>query len=265
MVLLHGIRDHCRSWDRIARAFFDEYRVIAPDLRGHGDSAWALGGSYEWPDYLYDVAQLVRQATSDPVTLVAHSLGGSLACLYAGVFPERVARLIVLEGIGLFRRFLGESSPPPTERLRGWIDTVHELSARQPRRYDSLEQAWGRMRRQNPHLGPEQARHLTVHGANQNEDGTYSWKFDNYTHAWPPYGIPVDDICAIWSRITAPALIVTASEGMPHRIGHDGTLDHFARAEHVEIRDAGHWVHHDQPEAVLAAMRSFLGPPPSRD
>ncbi len=56
MILIHGGRDHCRNWDWVAEHFRHDYHIIAPDLRGHGDSEWMVGGSYNQIDYVYDIA-----------------------------------------------------------------------------------------------------------------------------------------------------------------------------------------------------------------
>ena len=139
LILIHGIRDHCRTWDAVAQRLRDHYHVIAPDLRGHGDSAWQQGSAYGNLDYVYDIAQLVRQQELAPVTLIAHSLGGTLACLFAGAFPELVERLVVVEGIGLWERWM--DVPPVHERIRGWVDEVRSLAGRAPRRYASVAEA----------------------------------------------------------------------------------------------------------------------------
>ena len=118
LLLLHGIHDQCHSWDWVARSLRGRFHVIAPDLRGHGDSQWTRGSSYAWLEYVQDIAQLVRQAELEPVTLVAHSMGGTIAALYAGIFPGAVAKLVIVEGVGLHP----DRTPMPAhERLRYWI------------------------------------------------------------------------------------------------------------------------------------------------
>ena len=96
--------------------------------------------------------------------------------------------------------------------MRAWIDEQRGLSGRLPRRYASIEDAWKRMQEENKHLSPEQARHLTQHGVNQNEDGTYSWKFDNYVRSWPPYDMALADVEGLWARIACPTLLVYGKE-----------------------------------------------------
>ena len=254
MLMLHGIHDHCHSWDCVAERLRHRFRIVAPDLRGHGDSQWSRGSSYAMTEYVQDVAQLVRQARLAPVNIVAHSMGGSIAALHAGIYPEAVAKLVLVEGIGLHPRRAG----PPHERLRSWIDANYALAGRAPRRYASERRAYERMQTMNPHLRPDQARHLAAHGANRNEDGTYSWKFDNYTRSRAPYDLPDEDAIRLWERIDCPVLVVNSKQGYPYRIGQNGSLRHFQNARLVEIDNAGHWTHHDQLEAFLAALDGFL-------
>ncbi len=256
LLLVHGVQDHCHSWDWFADAFAARYHVIAPDLRGHGDSEWVRGSSYHHPDYVYDLDQLVRQRQLLPSIIVSHSMGGTLASIFAGVYPESVSALVIIEGVGLWPGW-GEDLEPH-RRFDEWIRTTRELAARQPRRYESLEQAYQRMQQANAYLSPAQARHLTVHGTNRNEDGSYSWKFDNYTHAWPALRIPRDDLVALWRRIRCPVLIINGGDGFPHRIGQDGTDAHFADVEVLTLPGAGHWAHHDKLDDVVAAVQRFL-------
>ena len=255
MLLLHGIHDHCHSWDWVARRLRRRFHVLAPDLRGHGDSQWTRGSSYAWLEYVQDVAQLVRQAELEPVTLVAHSMGGTIAALFAGIFPEAVAKLVIVEGVGLYPR---AADIAPHQRLRDWISSNYALAGRTPRRYASLDAADDRMQETNPHLSPEQARHLTVHGADQNEDGTFTWKFDNYTRTRYPYDIPREDTIRLWERIACPVLVINSKQGYGHRIGQAGTMRHFRDARLVEIDGAGHWTHHDRLEEFLETVEAFV-------
>jgi pimeloyl-ACP methyl ester carboxylesterase len=148
---------------------------------------------------------------------------------------------------------------PVHERLRSWIENTRAMSGRAPRRYASLDEAYQRMHEANPHLNQEQARHLTVHGGNQNEDGTYTWKFDNYTHASTPYDMGYTHTTELWSNITCPVLLVSGSESWARRgIDVGEPLKHFRNARHEVIDNAGHWVHHDQLETFLALTGAFL-------
>ena len=260
LLLLHGGRDHCRNWDWTAAAFRDDWHVIAPDLRGHGDSQWSPDGSYTMAGYIYDLAQLVHQQRLAPVTIIAHSLGGNIALRYTGIYPEAVAKLVAIEGLGPAPRALAERATPTiAARMDDWIREQRGLAGRVPRRYASIEDAFHRMQEENPHLSAEQARHLTVHGVNQNEDGTYSWKFDNYVRVFPPYDMRGRDIQILWSRISCPTLLLHGNESRSGHPAEDGRADHFRHASVVGIDGAGHWLHHDRLDDFLGIVREFLG------
>ncbi len=260
LLLIHGGRDHCRNWDWTAAALRDEWHVIAPDLRGHGDSQWSQDGSYTMAGYIYDLAHLIHQQQLAPVTIVAHSLGGNVALRYAGIYPETVAKLVAIEGLGPPSRALAERfSTPIAGRVDEWIREQRGLAGRMPRRYASIEDAFRRMQEENPHLSAEQARHLTVHGVSQNEDGTYSWKFDNYVRVWFPYDMSHGDITDLWSRISCPTLLLYGKESKFGDPAEDGRDRLFRQAEVVGIERAGHWLHHDRLDEFLRIVREFLG------
>lgn len=259
LVLVHGGRDHCRNWDWVAQALRYDWHVIAPDLRGHGDSDWTSDGNYRMGNYIYDLAQLIRQQNLEPVTLVAHSLGGNIALRYAGLYPEKVRKIVAIEGLGFSPQMMAEREAVPfQQRMRNWVDDQQNLAGRLPRRYGSVEEAFKRMQDENKHLSPEQARHLTVHGVNQNEDGTYSWKFDNYVRSWPPYDMPHDEVEKLWQLITCPTCLVVGEESWASNPSEDGRAEHFQNARVVSFSNAGHWVHHDRLEDFVALLKEFL-------
>ncbi|GAK45528.1 alpha/beta hydrolase fold protein [Tepidicaulis marinus] len=259
LLLVHGGRDHCRNWDWVAEALRKDYHIIAPDLRGHGDSQWMVGGTYDPMDFVYDIAQLIHQKNLAPLRIIAHSFGGNLCLRYAGLYPENVSKLIAIEGLGPSPKMLAERSKTPRdERLRKWVEEIRGLSSRLPRRYASIEEAFKRMQGENPHLSPERARHLTVHGVSQNEDGTYSWKFDNYVRAFSPNGFSPKEAEQLWARITCPALLVRGTESWASDPEKDGRAAHFQNAKVVNVEGAGHWVHHDRLEEFLGLAEDFL-------
>lgn len=256
MILVHGGRDHCRNWDWTALELRKHYHVIAPDLRGHGDSDWAVGGSYAMVDYVLDLAQLIGAMGNQPVTLIGHSLGGGIVLQYTGVFPDTVTKVVSIEGLG----------PPPSmirntpahDRMSHWIGEMQTLSRRNVREYATIDEALARMREANPHLSVEQARLLTIHGVRRNENGTYSWKFDNYVRATSPYMFSLSDAMEIWERITCPTLVIRGGESWTGEWDKDGRTDAFRNADVVTIAKAGHWVHHDQLDNFLSVVKKFL-------
>jgi pimeloyl-ACP methyl ester carboxylesterase len=259
LILLHGGRDHCRNWDWVAQDLRRDFHLIAPDLRGHGDSAYSPSGDYSMGAFVYDLAQLIHQQRLAPVTIIAHSLGGAISLRYAGAFPETVAKMVVIEGVGPAPVTLEQrAARGAPERLREWVTETRALAGRLPRRYASVEEAFGRMQAENRRLTPEQARYLTIHGISQNEDGTYSWKFDNYVRSFSPVDFTGAEMTQLWENISCPILFVNGKESWASNPGMEGHLKHFKDGRVVSFEGAGHWVHHDRLEGFLAEVRGFL-------
>jgi pimeloyl-ACP methyl ester carboxylesterase len=259
LILVHGGRDHCRNWDWVAADLRRDYHVIAPDLRGHGDSAWSTSGDYSMSAFVYDLAQLIHQQKLAPCRIVAHSLGGSISLRYAGAFPENVIKLVAIEGLGPSPAQLTQRAERgPVERMRSWVADTRKLAARIPRRYPTLEDAFHRMQTENRHLTEEQARYLTLHGAMQLEDGAWSWKFDNYVRAFSPADFTQEDMQELWANIACPILFVNGKESWASNPETDGRMGWFRHGRVVEFERAGHWVHHDRLDAFLETVRAFL-------
>ena len=259
LILVHGGRDHARSWDWTAEALRADYHVIAMDHRGHGDSDWVSDGNYSAGDMVYDLAQLVHQLGEGPVRIVAHSMGGNVALRYAGAFPHMVDRLVAIEGLGPSPKTRAEQRETPyPERLAKWISKKREAAGRTPRKYESIEAAFARMIEENSYLTQEQARHLTTHGVNRNEDGTYSWKFDPHLNVWPIEDVADEFVEALWGAIACPTLLLYGADSWASNPENDGRLDRFANAEVIEFERAGHWLHHDQFDRFIAVLRDFL-------
>lgn len=259
LILLHGGRDHCRNWDWVARRLRHDWHIIAPDLRGHGDSDWSKSANYGTAAYVYDLAQLIHQLKLAPVTIIAHSLGGTITTRYAGAFPETVRRIVAIEGLGRSPKVLAEQAARPIdERLRTWVSDQRAVAGRAPRRYASEEEAVQRMQEANKHLSAEQARHLALHGVNQNEDGSWSWKFDNYVRVSPPYDLPQADVETLWRAITCPLLLVYGRESWASDPRQDGRARHFRNATILSVEGAGHWVHHDRLDTFMALAEPFI-------
>ena len=259
LILQHGGRDHCRSWDWVAEELRHDWHVIAPDLRGHGDSAWSPDGNYDTPGFVYDMTQLIHQLGLAPVTIVAHSMGGNIATRYSGLYPNNVRKLVSIEGLGPSPKMLAERHAKPIgDRFRQWIDDKRNAAGRIPKRYPTLESALERMMGENSYLTPEQARHLTIHGISRNEDGTWSWKFDNYLNIWSAFDMPQAEIEALWQSITCPVLMLYGADSWASNPTKDGRAVHFPNAKIVEFENAGHWLHHDQFDRFMAELKGFL-------
>jgi pimeloyl-ACP methyl ester carboxylesterase len=256
LILVHGGLDHARNWDWVARELRNDFHVYALDLRGHGNSSWAHGAQYSVAEHLLDLSALVDIINDFPIYLVGHSLGGIVALFYSGIFPDRVKKVVSIEGLGppAWHRV----HRPASERLRRWIEDVRNTETRGPRSYPALDAAVARMKEANPHLSDEVARHLTLHGTNWNADGSLVWKFDNYARPFAPYGHNMDEASEIFSHITAPALLFWGMESWAQDPEEDRRAQQIRNCRFVKVTRAGHWVHHDQLEVFLSETTRFL-------
>ena len=259
LLLVHGGRDHARSWDWVAEELRHDWHIIAPDLRGHGDSSWSPDGNYEMSAFVYDIAQLIHQLNLAPVSIIAHSMGGNIATRYAGLYPENVKKLVNIEGLGLSPAMQAERDALGIQqRFRQWIEDKRNAAGRTPKRYPNIEAAYERMKTENTYLTDEQARHLTIHGISRNEDGTWSWKFDNYLNIWAMFDMPREDLAALWESITCPMLLLYGEKSWASNPEKDGRIEHFPTAKVIEYENAGHWLHHDQFDRFMSDVKTFL-------
>jgi pimeloyl-ACP methyl ester carboxylesterase len=268
LVLLHGWMDVGASFQFLVDALDGDWYAIAPDLRGFGRSAWQRQG-YWFYDYIADLeALLARFAPERPVRLVGHSLGGNIAMDYAGVRPQRVDRVVSLEGFGI----PAEAPDRAPRRIAAWLDAL--ANPPQFRTYASLAAVADRLQKKNPRLRRNKAEFLAGRWAAAFPDGRAELVSDP-RHKLPfPHVYRMDEIFAIWRDITAPVLWVAAEESEIPRwlaehpegeAGADGLEEVRRRIAHVPgarlatIPDAGHMLHHDQPAQVASLIESFLG------
>ena len=254
LLLIHGNRDHARTWDQVAVRLKDRFCVYAVDLRGHGDSAWAVGGLYSMPEFVHDIAMLGAELNRNPLTIIGHSLGGGVALSYTGTFPQFVRKVVAVEGLGPPVR----EPTPASGRMRSWVKDMAEFDGRKPRRYASVDDAVKRMLEENPHLTDEMARHLTIHASRKNDDGTLSWKFDNYVRLRSPYEFNIAEARELWNQIRCPVLLIRGSESWATDPEADGKASAFHDYRTELVKDAGHWVHHDQLDKFMKIVWSFL-------
>jgi pimeloyl-ACP methyl ester carboxylesterase len=251
ILLVHGGRDHSRSWDRIAAAFRDDYHVIALDLRGHGDSEWSIGGAYSLPDNTLDLVRVIEQV-GGPAHVIAHSYGGGVTLLAAGSYPEHFASLAVIEGTHSL-------NPRDVEMGPGWVqqwgDRLRSFEAMSPVVYPDLGAAELRVREANPRLPHDFTPHLTEWAARAVEGG-YVWKYDWWVNARTSMEIRREELPVFWAAIECPVVLLFARE--THTSQRLDAEQFFQNASTVFIEESGHWAHHEQPEAVLAAIRPFF-------
>jgi len=227
-----------------------------------------VGRRLLFADYLADLdALLDRLAPDEPVRLVGHSLGGNVAMLYAGVRPQRVARLVSLEGFGI----PAETADSAPDKYVRWLDALKDPPAF--RTYASLAAVADRLQKNNPRLARERAEFLAAHWAEAQPDGSARLGSDP-RHKLPfPIVYRMEEVLAIWKRIFAPVLWVAASESFiprwlgAHPEGEAATdslagvrarLAQVPQGRLVTVEEAGHMLHLDRPEAVAAAIEPFL-------
>lgn len=254
VMLLHGLLEHARTWDWIAPRLAEAgYHVFAVDWRGHGDSEWVgAGGYYHFADYVADLAGLVR-SLGGSVALIAHSMGGGAAVLYAGTEPERVKALVSIEGLGV-----PDSDPREVpDRFGRWLHDL-ERAASRPARRMTLDEATARLRERFPQFAEEQLRHMAFWGTKE-ADGLRIWKFDPLHQTRAPQPTYVAQARAFWQRIRCPVLFVRGSDSTLILSAADLEERLSAlRAERVSIESCGHHPQLERPAELARALLDFL-------
>jgi pimeloyl-ACP methyl ester carboxylesterase len=258
MVLLHGWMDVSASFQFLVDALRRDWDVYAPDWRGYGLTDWGKADCYWFPDYLADLDALLDQVdSSSSVNVVGHSLGGNVAAMYAGVRPARVAKLVNLEGFGM-QATRAEQAP---KRYARWLDELREPS--RLRAYAGFAELADRLQQNNNSLSREKADFLARHWGRE-EAGGVVLRGDPAHKIVNPVLYRYEEVRACWQRVAAPVLWVDAAgSDTLQRLGLDSAQHAERRAAfrnltYVTIPDAGHMLHHDQPEAVAAAIEDFL-------
>lgn len=259
LLLVHGGRDQKHSWQNVAARLAARYYVHAHDLRGHGQSDWVSDGDYGVMDHVYDLTSLVEHLGLDTFTLIGHSLGGNIAVRYTGLFPDKVEKLVAIEGLGPSPKMLAErKATPVNERLHTWLEQRRKLSPRGPRIMADLAEAKSRMAAAFTHLPDDLIHHLTKTGIKTNSDGTVSWAYDPAGMGYSPSDISHEDFVHLWTRITCPTWLVYGATSWASNPEKDGRAVHFQNATVTEIENAGHWLHHDQFDAFMGGLEGFL-------
>ncbi len=255
VLLLHGFLDVAWGWRPTVEAgLAEKFHVIAPDLRGHGDSdRVGAGGYYHFADYLADVHELVRQRAHDRLSIVGHSMGGSVASYYTGSYPARVHRLALLEGLG----------PPPQgptgpERVIAWLSGWERVRNAPLRSYASVDEAAARLRDHDRLLGLELARELAEHGTLVDAEGRRRFKHDPLHATTGPYAFHLDAAQRFWRAITCPVLLVEGDQS-EYRLGDAADrIACFAEAQQKLLPGAGHMMQRHQPAALAQLLGEFL-------
>ena len=265
-LLLHGFMDAGASWELVAPLLCGAgFRVLAPDLRGFGDGPRAPAGSYyHFPDYVLDTAEILRALVPDDEVLhvVGHSMGGTVATLFVGTFPERVASLAVLEGIG----------PPDNAyeiaplRMRRWVDDMRRHAGKPPKSIGTMENALTRLRGSHSAVPLEILRDRAAHLVRPHaggEEGALAWRFDDLHRSTSPFPFYAKAYEAFARCVTCPVLFVSGGPEGFHTPDEDERLAAFGNLRRVELGGGHmmHWTRSAELGHALVELMTSASPP----
>jgi pimeloyl-ACP methyl ester carboxylesterase len=262
LIMLHGWMDMSASFQFMIDCLQQEWHVLAPDWRGFGLTTDSGADTYWFADYLADLdAMLEHYSPKEPVNLLGHSMGGNVACLYAGVRPDRIKALVNLEGFGMP---LTHPEQAPA-RYAIWLQELREPAPLY--RYATQADVAARLQKTNPRLSDERAAFLSTHWSRQGDDGKWEILGDPAHKRSSPILYRVDEVTACWQAITAPVLWVEAAESdvwrfmgpqaqMRQEI--DRRMGFITQLRTATVADAGHMLHHDQPHILAELIEEFL-------
>jgi pimeloyl-ACP methyl ester carboxylesterase len=262
LFMVHGWMDVAASFQFVVDCLAQDWHVIAPDWRGFGLTEYPKVESYWFPDYVADLdAILLHYSLDQAVNLLGHSMGGNIAMLYAGVRPERIAKLINLEGFGMP---MTQAKQAPG-RYRKWLDELREVPSLRP--YASLAEVAARLQKTNPRLSDERANFLAQHWSKENAQGLWELLADPAHKNSSPLLYHVDEVLECWQNISAPVLWVEANDTdiwrmigskQEARVEIDRRMQFIPQLQAKIVMDAGHMLHHDQPEVLAQMIEEFL-------
>jgi pimeloyl-ACP methyl ester carboxylesterase len=275
VVLLHGYMDAAGSWDLVAPVLANAgFRIYAPDLRGYGHGVRVEPAStYHFPDYVLDLAELLDHLPQKQVCLVGHSMGGVVASLYSGAFPERVSHLALLEGVG------PDDNVPGTvaSRMRAFVDQTRKAIHSGQRPALSFEEALRRMRVQHAHIPeavlrtrvPHLIRAASLASENEKdelaeaqghmgESESCEWLYDPRHKARSATPFFASSYREFAASVTCPVLFVSGGSTGYHPADESERLQSFRDLTRASIEDAGHMMHWTKPQALAEMLLRFL-------
>lgn len=274
LVLVHGWMDVAASFqfviDALPEEFLKDRLVIAPDWRGFGLTTGPVTDHYGFADYLADLEILLDHFVGPgPIDLVGHSMGGNVSMMYAGIRPERIRRLVNLEGFGM----PSTQSDQAPKRYAQWIDEIKGLHDGQVllRTYPDVGGVAARLMKTNARLSQDKADWLARQWSEERtqKDGSRQWEIlgDPAHRVVSAHLFRAEEMMALYRQITAPTLLIEADEGSLKtswrsrfpQAEFDERIAHVRQLRRETIAQAGHMLHHDQPEELARLLLDFLG------
>ena len=248
LVLLHGHGSNVHTFDQLADRLRREWRIIALDQRGHGDSAWA--DDYAGEHFVADFQAFTSAVGLERFSLLGHSMGGLVAMAYAAANPDAVERLVIVD-IG-------------PEIARGGTESVRRQTVEAPEEFDSLEDVYAFLRASDPEPLDDMLRYRAKHGARQLENGKWGWKYDRALRS-PSGESRLPDPELLWAALASipcPTLVV---RGERSEILDAAVAERMERTlpqgRYVEVENAGHRITLDNLDGLEREVRAFLAGP----
>jgi pimeloyl-ACP methyl ester carboxylesterase len=261
VVLQHGMRDHAYSWSWVADTLAPHFHVIAPDLRGHGDSDWSLDRNYTLPAFVIDLAQIVDTLKLPLFGLIGHSLGGQIALRYAASFPDRVSSMLLIEAVELPLIWQEQQSPIPyPRRIRSWIEDDVMERLRQGRIYLDHASAARRMAEANPEIDSEMIAFLAEKGLVEIAQSGLRWNYDNACRHRPAEDQRGHDLDEILDAIACPALLAYGEDSWIAPPVEE-RLNRLRSHKVVRFANASHWLHHQRRAEFCEMTNAFFDDP----
>ena len=253
LLLLHGYLDCGGTFAPLVRRLPPWLRVLAPDMRGHGESGRVDHASwYHFADYLRDVRAVVDALAEGHLAVLGHSMGGGISVLFAGTYPEEVHRLVLVEGLGP----PGEELDTGPSRMARWVRELAD-GPRGSRPFSSMDEVASRLQRQNPALPAERAAELAGWLAHE-VDGEVRYRHDVWHRARTPTVYRPERYAPFLRAIACPVLTVTGGRTWYRWPDLDERREHIANRTHLHVEDCGHMVHYERPDELAARVTRFL-------
>ena len=248
MVLLHGLRGHCHSWDDVSARFCPDYHVLAVDQRGRGESDWAPRGDYSTGAFVADLEGFCDAMGLESFILVGHSMGGRNSIAFAGSNPARLEKLVIVD-IG------PDLDPRGSARITREVQEV-------PEEFDDFEAVVQYMNQQNRFISEPVLRRRLNYATRELPNGKIGWRYDLAIREQRRQNTvaPSPDLWPAVSQVTCPTLIIRGSE--TDTLGLDVAermVETLADGKLVHVNNAAHMVFEDNPEEFNQVLGQFLG------